>query len=140
MSPIHMNYEELLDQAIEKMPESVHERERFEIPKVKGHLEGNKTVLSNLAQIAGTLKRPIDHMFKFLLKELASPGTIKGQRAIFGAKFPSVKINEKIRKYAEELVLCKECGKPETTLKSDGNIVKLTCQACGTTYQVKTKI
>lgn len=130
----------MLKKATEEMPDSVHERERFEIPKVKGHLEGNKTILSNLKQIGDLLKRPADHLFKYLLKEIAAPGVLKEGRAVIGTKASASKINEKIRKYAEELVLCKQCGKPETTLKKDGNFVKLTCQACGTNYIVKTKI
>ena len=38
-----MNYEELLDEAYENMPESVLQRERFEVPKATGFVEGTKT-------------------------------------------------------------------------------------------------
>ncbi len=130
----------MLKKAQNEMPSSVHERERFEIPKVKGHLQGNKTIISNLNQIAETLKRPIQHLFKYLLKELATPGAYKIGRAIFGAKISASKINDKIKKYAEEVVLCKQCGKPETQLTKENDLVYLKCQACGTNYVVKTKL
>ncbi|MBT3303716.1 translation initiation factor IF-2 subunit beta [Candidatus Woesearchaeota archaeon] len=135
-----MDYEAMLTKAIDDMPSAVHERERFEIPKVKGHLQGNKTIISNFPQIAESFQRPVQHLFRFLLKELAAPGTINKAHAIFGAKIPASKINERVRKYAEEFVLCKKCGKPDTQLSKDGELVNLTCQACGTKYVVKTRL
>lgn len=134
-----MDYEEMLKKAREDMPSAVSERERFEIPKVKGHVEGNKTIIINMTQIADTLRRPTPHLFKYLLKELATPGTLK-RSAMFGAKIPASKINEKIKKYASELVLCKECGKSDTELKTEVNTVLLKCQACGAHYAVKTRL
>ncbi|PIN70689.1 translation initiation factor IF-2 subunit beta, partial [Candidatus Woesearchaeota archaeon CG11_big_fil_rev_8_21_14_0_20_43_8] len=44
-------YEKLLKQAYDNMPESVFEKERFEIPKAMGHLQGNKTVIANFLKI-----------------------------------------------------------------------------------------
>lgn len=130
----------MLDKGLDNMPEAVHERERFEIPKVQGRLEGNKTIITNLNQIAETLQRPAEHIFKFLLKELATPGTSKFGRVIFGAKIPSSKINDKIKKYAEEVVICKICGKPDTKLVKENDIVYLKCHACAEKYAVKTII
>ncbi|MBW3020658.1 translation initiation factor IF-2 subunit beta [Candidatus Woesearchaeota archaeon] len=135
-----MNYEDMLNTALENMPEVVHERERFEIPKIRGRLEGNKTVLTNLNEIADILSRPIDHIFKFLLKELAAPGKLEGNQGILGTKIPSEKINDKIKKYAEETVICKECGKPETELNEENGIVYLKCNACAAKYAVKTRL
>lgn len=135
-----MNYEDMLEKGMESMPEAVHERERFEIPKVKGRLEGNKTIITNLKQIAETLRRPSEHIFKFLLKELATPGVSKFGRVIFGTKVPSIKINEKIKKYAEEFVICKVCGKPDTKLIKENDIVFLKCHACAEKYPVKTRL
>jgi len=71
-----MGYEQLLKRAREQLPQSVFEKERFEIPKVRGHLEGNKTVISNFQQIANTLRRPTEHLLKYVLRELATPGEI----------------------------------------------------------------
>jgi len=50
------------------------------------------------------------------------------------------KENEKIRKYAEEFVLCKKCGKPDTSLQKENDLVYLKCQACAEKYTVKTKL
>ena len=64
-----MDYAKLLDRAYKDMPESVLEKERFEIPKVRGHLEGNKTIISNFTQIISVLRRTEEHLLKYLLKE-----------------------------------------------------------------------
>ena len=136
-----MGYEELLHRARENLPESVFEKERFEIPKVKGHVEGNKTIISNFAQIASTLRRPQDHILKYVLKELATPGEVtRGGLLILGAKIPASRINDKIRQYAHDFVLCAECGKPDTELKKEGEFLFLRCSACGHKAPVKSKI
>ena len=41
-----MNYEDMLKSAREKLPEPVKGTERFEIPNVRGQIEGNKTIIS----------------------------------------------------------------------------------------------
>ena len=40
-------YEKLLKEAYGKLPDIQSERSRFEIPKVRGHMQGNKTIISN---------------------------------------------------------------------------------------------
>ena len=133
-----MDYETLLKKARKELPESVFNAERFEIPKVKGHLQGSKTVISNFHAIASTLRRPPEHLLKYLLKELATPGNLNRSFLILGAKVPASKINDKIRKYSSEFVLCIECGKPDTKIIKEGPISFLRCMACGSKHTVKT--
>lgn len=135
-----MEYKALLKRANERMPDVVHERDRFEIPKIRGHIQGNRTVLSNFGQIANQLRRNPEHMIKFVLRELASPGELKGGRAIIGAKVSASRVNEKIRQYAIAFVLCSQCGKPDTNLLMEGDFMILKCSACGHSAQVKSKI
>jgi len=136
-----MSYEELLKKAKEDMPKAVLEKERFEIPKVLGHLQGNRTIISNFIQIAGVLRRNVDHMLKYVLKELATPGEIKKSGSlILGTKVSASRLNEKIKKYVEEFVLCKECGKPDTKLEREGEFMYLKCMACGAKHYVKSRI
>ncbi|HII71857.1 TPA: translation initiation factor IF-2 subunit beta [Candidatus Woesearchaeota archaeon] len=132
-----MDYEKMLDKARDEMPESVFESERFEIPRVTGHIQGNKTILSNFNTIANTLNRPPEHILKYLFKELATPGTYRNNVLILGTKVPAARINEKIRKYATEFVLCPDCGKPDTKIMKEGEITYLRCQACGSKHTVK---
>jgi translation initiation factor 2 subunit 2 len=132
------SYEDLLKKAVEELPENVSGGERFTIEKIKGHLEGNKTVLVNLTKIAKDLGRNIDHILKYLLRELATPGKIIRGRIILGTKVSAVKINKKIKKYASEFVFCSECNKPDTKLSEEkGGIIYLKCLACGAKKPVK---
>lgn len=135
-----MEYKKLLEKAISEMPASVHESERFEIPKVMGKLEGNKTIISNFHQIAVTLRRDVAHLLKYILKELATPGEFVKNRLIIGSKVPASRINEKIKSYALEFVICPDCGKPDTKLEKEGDLTYLKCQACGAKRFVKSKI
>ena len=63
-------YEQMLKKAQEELPEHMEGGERFTIDKVKGHIEGNKTVLINLKVIAKSLGRDPQHLLKYLLKKL----------------------------------------------------------------------
>lgn len=133
-----MDYQELLERAQKNMPKVVQEFERFEIPKVKGHLEGNKTVIVNIQQVAQILRRPIDHLLKFLLKQLATPGEIKRSGLlILGSKISASRINQKVKEYAVTYVLCPQCGKPDTEIKKESGLNMLRCQACGAKQHIK---
>jgi len=136
-----MDYKKLLKQARKELPDVVFEKERFEIPKVKGHIQGNRTIISNFIQIADSLRRKPEHMLKYVLRELATPGEIKKSGSvIIGTKVPASRINEKIKQYADGFVLCSECGKPDTKIEKESGVSFLKCMACGTRHPIKTKI
>jgi translation initiation factor 2 subunit 2 len=134
------DYKELLKKAREKLPEAAFEKQRFEIPKAKGHLQGNMTVISNFKQIAEMLRRPTDHFLKYILKELAAPGDLKPKGLLVGTKVSASKINEKIKQYVHEYVLCPTCGKPDTSIQKEGDFAYIKCAACGAKHPVKSRI
>jgi len=135
-----VEYKELLKKAREQLPKSVFEKERFEIPKARGHIQGNRTVLSNFLQIADILGRPAEHLLKYILKELATPGEVKKSGSvIIGTKVGASRINEKIRQYANEFVLCSECGKPDTKIEKEDKFTFLKCHACGAKHPIKAR-
>lgn len=127
----------MLDEAISNLPKEVVVTERFEIPKAKGHIQGNKTVITNFNNILSAFRREKEHFLKFLLKELATPGVFDGPRLVLGRKVSATLINQKIQQYADLFVLCSNCGKPDTQILSreDGTFLK--CTACGTQKPVK---
>ena len=131
----------MLEDVRKNLPEAVSLKERFEIPKVLGHMQGNRTIISNFLQIASALRRDVEHLLKYTLKELATPGEIKKSGAlILGTKVPASRVNEKIRQYANEFVLCFECGKPDTQIVREGELTYMKCIACGAKNIVKAKI
>lgn len=131
-----MNYEQLLDQAYEKV-KVTEEYNRFELPKVKGHHEGIRTIVTNFAQIASYIRRTPEHLMKYLSKELASQCEINRDRLILSRKLSSKDINDKINKYVQEFVICKNCKKPDTELDVEGQKLFVRCLACGTKSEVQ---
>jgi len=132
-----MTYEELLDEAYEKLPKMKQAEERFEIPQIDSMTEGNKTTIRNFVQVADTLRRDPQHMIKFFTKELGAPGSIKGKMAIFQTKVMRKKIQDKLEVYIREYVVCKECNRPDTKLTKENRISVLVCEACGAKYGVR---
>ena len=135
-----MEYEKMLDKLYSEVKPLDTSSERFEIPKVKGHIEGTKTIIANFGQIVNALRRNPEHLSKFLFKELATPGNLDGERMIFNRKLSSKLINEKIETYANEFVICKECKKPDTELIKEDRITSIHCLACGAKHPVRSKI
>jgi translation initiation factor 2 subunit 2 len=125
------NYETLLNEAYKKIKLVKVDGERFEIPKVEGQVQGKNTVITNITQIAGYIRRPLDQFVKFLLKELATSGKIDGDRLILNTKLNSAKVNEKISQYVHEFVICSECKKPDTEIVAEKGIKFKHCLACG---------
>jgi len=134
------NYEQLLDEAYKKVKQVDTSSDRFEIPKVEGHFEGRKTILSNFFQIASYIRRKPEHFQKFILRELATSGQKEGDRLVLNNKVPSAKINQKIEQYVKEFVLCKECKKPDTELIKEDRLTFVHCLACGAKHSVRSKI
>jgi len=134
------NYEKLLEEAYGKIKKAEGNGERFEVPKVEGHFEGKKTIITNFCQIASIFRRNPEHLQKFLLKELAASGQKEGDRLLLNIKVPSSKINQKIEEYANEFVICKECNKPDTELMREDRITFIKCMACGAKHSVRSKI
>lgn len=135
-----MEYEDLLEQAYEKVQETSGGSGRFEVPKIEGHFQGKKTVLDNFFQIASYLGRSGEHFQKFILKELATSGYKSGEKLVLNNKIPRKKIDDKIDKYVKEFVICKECGKPDTEIKKEGKVSFVHCLACGASHPIRTKI
>lgn len=131
------DYEEMLERGIKNLPTKSINKERFEIPKVQGHIEGNKTIINNFLQVADQLRRDPEHLLKFLQRELATPGIIKEGRLILGRKIGSSQINEKIERYAKLFVICKECGKPDTQLMKEGPAQMIKCTVCGARHPAR---
>ncbi|MDP7323810.1 MAG: translation initiation factor IF-2 subunit beta, partial [Candidatus Woesearchaeota archaeon] len=95
---------------------------------------------TNFHQIADALQRPIEHFIKFLYKELATPGELTNKSLTLKRKVAASVVNEKIRKYADEFVLCAQCGKPDTTIEKDGQFSYKRCTACGNKQIIKSVI
>ena len=77
------DYDELLNRAMAKMPDTETTDARFVIPEPRLFSEGKTTILDNFGNIADTLNRDPDHLMKYLTRELGTAGKIEGTRAVF---------------------------------------------------------
>jgi len=131
------DYEKLLDRAIEQVPKAVFESARFQIPEAEVTMVGSRTLLKNFKVIATAFNREPEHLMKYLLRELGAAGDIQGVQAGFQGKFSPANIQERVRRYAEEFVLCKECNRPDTRLEKRERVYILRCEACGARTSVR---
>lgn len=125
------NYESLLEEAYRKVKVVKTSSERFEVPKVSGMVAGKSTIITNISAIASYIRRPLEHLVKFLQKELATYGKMDNGRLVLGTKVSSEKVNEKIQLYTSEFVICSECKKPDTEIVTEKGIKYKHCLACG---------
>lgn len=130
-------YEELLDRALEQVPKAVFEKSRFQIPEADVVVVGNRTTLRNFRAIAGAINRDPEHLMKYLHRELGAAGNMEGNQAVFQGKFVKSVVDDRIKRYVEEFVLCHECGKPDTKLIRRERIQMLKCEACGARASVR---
>lgn len=127
-----MDYDEMLDRGLEETPEIEGDSERFEVVDADVRQEGNVTVVENFQQLCRDLGRDEDHLMKFLQDEVGTSGHIdESGRARLTGDFDSRRIDDAIDAYAEEFVLCSECGLPDTKLDREQGAVILRCEACG---------
>jgi len=131
------DYDQLLARARRQLPEKVFEKSRFEIPRVRSVIEGNKTFLVNLREILERINRDESHFLKFMAGELATAVTVEGNRAVFTGKHAKITLQNLLERYVKEYVLCNECGKPDTILVTEDRITYKRCMACGAFIAVK---
>ena len=137
MSGEFYSYDWLLDRAYSKIPQVVDTSgERFEIPKIRAEIIGNRTYITNFSEIAKKLNRDPTHLLKFFSKELATFGQLEDTKASFVGQFSRLLLQKKLEKYVKTYVICNQCGKPDTKLIKEGRLVFLKCLACGAEYVV----
>jgi translation initiation factor 2 subunit 2 len=127
-----MDYDDMLDEAIESTPDIEGSGERFEIPDPDLRQEGNATVFENFQSVCDRLSRDEDHVMKFIQNEIGTSGHIdESGRARLTGEFRERRIADALDAYADAFVLCSECGLPDTKLKTEQGATVLRCEACG---------
>jgi translation initiation factor 2 subunit 2 len=121
----------MLKEVDERISKDTTKVERLEIPSPQTNIQGNRTFVTNFGEIAQSLRRDPKHLSKYLLKELASPGHVDGNRLILQRKVVKSLIEKKIEDYVNEFVYCKECNRPDTHFEKSERIIFLKCEACG---------
>lgn len=132
-----MNYEELLNKAMERLPKKQETKDRFIVPEAVVEVSGSRTILKNFGEIADKLRRAHAHLAKYLSKELATAGNIQAVTLVFQGNIRREILQKKIEDYVKEFVYCKECGEPDTRLAKRERVTIMVCEACGAKHPIR---
>ncbi len=132
------SYEWMLDRVYSKVPVKLGGGERFVPPKPQIVYIPGKTIIKNFSEITDKLRREPRLLMRYLLKELAAPGSIDDTGAlVIHGKFSASAINVLLNRFIKTYVICPNCGRPDTVLKKKGKVWILVCEACGAEQPVK---
>jgi translation initiation factor 2 subunit 2 len=133
------DYKKLLKRVIESSPKREIAEDRFKPPKADIFYEGNTTVIKNFDKISDAINRDSDQILKYLLGGLGTAGELIGSRVVFQGKIPTKNINDKLKDYIDNYVMCSECNRPDTHLVKQGRTMLIRCDACGAFRSVKSR-
>ena len=138
---VDLDYEKLLDRAREGIEEVTDSAERFipPVPEVL-HEGSKKTIIRNFTEILDILRREENHLYKFLLQELGTAGSIDNRRLVLQGRVPEKKIKERVKLYIDTFFICQEFNRTDTDFIKRGRTLFLDCQACGGKRPIRTKL
>jgi translation initiation factor 2 subunit 2 len=127
-----MDYDDQLERALSRTPDSVGGGSRFEVPEPDVRTEGNVTVYENFEATYDRLNREPRQLLKFLQSELGtSAGIDEKGRARLTGEFKTGRVADALSAYVEGYVTCSECGSPDTHIVTEQGTDVLKCDACG---------
>ena len=136
-----LDYDKLLERAREGLEDVMQNAERFSPPVPDIMHEGSKkTIIRNFSEIVDYLRRDETHLYKFLLQELGTAGSVNNRRLVLQGRVPEKKIKERIKSYIETFVVCQECNRPDTSFLRTGRTLNLHCEACGAKRPIRTNL
>ena len=136
-----LDYDKLLERAREGLEDVMQNAERFSPPEPEILHEGSKkTIIRNFSEIVDALRRDENHLYKFLLQELGTAGSVDKRRLVLQGRVPEKKINERIKLYIDTFIVCQECNRPDTSFLRTGRTLNLHCEACGAKRPIRTNL
>ncbi|UIO98682.1 translation initiation factor IF-2 subunit beta [Halobaculum sp. CBA1158] len=127
-----MDYDDMLDRAVEETPDIDEHGSRFEVPDPEVRPEGNVTVIENFQTLVDRLNREESELLKYLQDELGTAARIdESGRARLTGEFKQRRVADAVESYTDGYVICSECGLPDTRIVEQGGADVLKCDACG---------
>jgi translation initiation factor 5 len=108
---------------------------RYKMPKMQlkqeSRLNGAKTNIFNIEDVAASLRVPSKSIMKYMCSEV---GANMEKTSIIKGTHTYNDMLEKLDKYIVRYVICKKCKYPELVRHIEGkNDLKSKCNSCGTT-------
>ena len=136
-----LDYEKLLERAREGLEDVMSNSERFSPPTPDILHEGSKkTIIRTFTEIGDVLRREENHLYKFLLQELGTAGSINNRRLVLQGRVPENKIAERVESYIDTFVVCQECNRPDTAFLRNARTLILHCEACGAKRPIRNNL
>nr|CDI57196.1 probable SUI3-translation initiation factor eIF2 beta subunit [Melanopsichium pennsylvanicum 4] len=135
-------YQELLGRVFKTLraqnPALSGDKKKFTMVPPQVARDGSKkTVFANVVDICKRMHRQPEHVIQFLFAELGTIGSVDGsQRLVIRGRFQPKQIENVLRRYITEYVICKTCKRPETRLTKENRIFFVTCEKCGSQRSV----
>ncbi len=133
------DYKTMLDRAYDELPEQVEAYERWTVPRPIVRRAGRRSVIINFKEIADELRRPPEHLLKYLAGEMATLANFDGTRAVFQGNFREDSIRNLLEVYTDRYVICPVCKRPDTRIVREKRLWFLQCEACGAKSSIGTK-
>ena len=127
-----MEYDDMLDRAIDETPDIEERESRFEVPDPEIRQEGNVTVVENFQALVDRLNRSESALLRYLQEELGTAAAIdESGRARLTGGFKRRRVAAAVDEYTRGHVICSECGLPDTRIVDQNGADMLKCDACG---------
>ena len=105
---------------------------RYKMPKMvlkqESRLNGVKTNIVNIEDVAAALRVPSIAIMKYLCAEL---GANMEQTSIIKGDHDYSKVLKHLDKFIDRYILCKGCNYPELKMFVEGKDLKSSCNSCG---------
>ena len=100
--------------------------------------KNSKTIILNLEKIANQLYKRPEYLIKYLGYSCAAEAGIdsKSQEYYIKGTFTHDTLSGFVDKFIDEYVICPACNKPETSLKTKDDFIKIKCYVCGANFKM----
>ncbi|KAI5455047.1 translation initiation factor eIF-2 beta subunit [Naganishia albida] len=119
-------------------PELAGDKKKFTLVPPQVNREGTKkTVFANIADICRRMRRQPKHLIEFIYAELGTSGSVDGSnRLMIKGRYTQKNIENVLKKYIVEYVMCKTCKSSDTILEKENRLYFIICEACGSKRSV----
>lgn len=105
---------------------------RYQMPPLDCHHEKKWTVVDNLRTVTNALHRQESEVLKYFGVALCTQTATRQGRSCIKGRYTASTLQDRLRYYIEQFVLCGQCKKPETAYRvKKSELVFQRCFACG---------
>ncbi|KAI3659181.1 hypothetical protein MP638_006963 [Amoeboaphelidium occidentale] len=118
-------------------PEFSGERRKFQMLLPVVERDGKKSIFVNIEAVCARMKRSPKHLEEYIFAELGTQGSVDGAaRLVIKGRYQQRQIENVLRKYIDEYVMCKTCKSTDTHLNKENRLSFLHCDTCGSSRTV----